>query len=65
MLTTRRTCAHHGFRHLCWCITRLHARFRQVCNQIWVIEEKRVERFSGEFEEYRDILAEQLSQVNA
>ena len=31
----------------------------QVCNQIWVIEDKMVNPFKGEFEEYRDMLAEQ------
>mmetsp|Transcript_20628 Transcript_20628/g.62966 ORF Transcript_20628/g.62966 Transcript_20628/m.62966 type:complete len:912 (-) Transcript_20628:585-3320(-) len=35
----------------------------RVCNEIWVIEEGKVNRFPGEFEEYRDMLAEQLSAI--
>ena len=34
-----------------------------VCEQIWVIEDDCVKVFPGEFEEYRDMLAEQLGQL--
>jgi len=44
-------------------ITHNVALISQVCNQIWVIEDKKVEPFKGEFEEYRDMLAEQLNQI--
>mmetsp|Transcript_71037 Transcript_71037/g.118054 ORF Transcript_71037/g.118054 Transcript_71037/m.118054 type:complete len:942 (+) Transcript_71037:67-2892(+) len=34
----------------------------KVCNEIWVIENKSVNVFQGEFEEYRDMLAEALQE---
>ena len=35
----------------------------KVCDEIWLIEDQQVRRFPGEFEEYRDKLAEELNEI--